>query len=78
MATACDAADEADARARDRKLDDAVRKKWSAWRRELEAVASDPMRVTSPIATRLASWPEQIDEPAPEAEVTFADMIEID
>lgn len=78
LATARDAVGEADARARDRKLDDAVRKKWSAWRRELEAIASDPARVTAPIAPRLASWPEQIDEPAPEAEVTFADMIELD
>lgn len=76
--TARDAAGEVDARARDRKLDDAVRKKWSAWRRELEAVAADPMRVTAPIAARLASWPEQLDDPAPEAEVTFADMIELD
>jgi hypothetical protein len=78
MATARDSTADADARARDRKLDDTVRKRWSAWRRELEAVASDPTRVTAPIATRLASWPEQIDEPAPEAEVTFADMIEMD
>jgi hypothetical protein len=78
MATARDSIADADARARDRKLDDTVRKRWSAWRRELEAVASDPTRVTAPIATRLASWPEQIDEPAPEAEVTFADMIEMD
>lgn len=78
LTTARDALRDVDARARDRKLDDAVRKRWSAWRRELEAVAADPMRVTSPIAARLASWPEQIDEPAPEAEVTFADMIELD
>jgi hypothetical protein len=78
MTSARDAAGETDARARDRKLEDAVRKKWSAWRRELEAIANDAMRVTAPIATRLASWPEQIDDPAPEAEVTFADMIEID
>lgn len=69
---------EADARAKDRKLEDAARKKWSAWRRELEAIASDAIRLSAPIATRLASWPEQIDEPAPEAEVTFADMIELD
>ncbi len=78
MTTARDSAGEADARARDRRLEDAVRKKWSAWRRELEAIATDPARVTAPIAARLASWPEQIDDPAPEAEVTFADMIEID
>jgi hypothetical protein len=78
VAIARDSLAEVDVRARDRKLDDGVRKKWSAWRRELEAIASDPMRVTAAIAERLASWPEQIDEPAPEAEVTFADMIELD
>lgn len=77
-AVARDAVPEIDARARDRKLEDAARKKWSAWRRELEAVATDPTRVASAISARLAAWPEQIDEPAPEAEVTFADMIELD
>jgi hypothetical protein len=75
MTTARDGVGE---RARDRKLDDGVRKKWSAWRRELEAIAADPARVTAPIGARLASWPEQIDEPDPEPEVTFADMIELD
>jgi hypothetical protein len=78
MTTARDGVGEADARARDRQLDDATRKTWSAWRRELEAIAADPTRVTAPIGARLASWPEQIDEPDPEAEVTFADMIELD
>jgi len=27
---------------------------------------------------RVAAWPDQIDEPDPEKEVTFADMIELD
>lgn len=70
---------EADQRAKDRTLDDATRKRWSATRRELEALAIDPARIASgPWAARLASHPEQLDEPEPEPEVTFADMIELD
>ena len=70
---------DANARARSRDLDDAQRKRWSAARRELEALAADPARAaTAPFATRLAAWPEQLDEPEPGAEVTFADMIELD
>ena len=70
---------DADRQARDRRLDDSQRKRWSAVRRELEAVAGDAARIlTAPFASRLATWPEQIDEPDPQAEPTFADMIEID
>jgi hypothetical protein len=70
---------EADKRAKDRTLDDASRKTWSAARRELEALVVDPARVAlAPWAARLVEHPEQIDEPPPEAEVTFADMIELD
>ena len=69
---------DADRRARSRELEDAERKQWSAQRRELEALADDPARVGVPLAQRLAAWPEQLDEPAPEAEVSFADMIELD
>ncbi len=70
---------EADRHARDRKLDDTQRRRWSAARRELEAIASDPLRVTSaPLTTRLAALPEQLDDAAPEREVTFADMLELD
>jgi hypothetical protein len=70
---------DADKRATDRTLDDAWRKKWSAARRELEALAADPTHIAhGPWATRLAAYPEQIDEPPPEKEVTFADMIELD
>ena len=70
---------EADRRARDRSLDEAIRRRWSAARRELEALAADPARVAAaPMAARLASFPDQLDEPAPEREVTFADMIELD
>lgn len=70
---------EADRRARERSLDEPARRRWSAARRELEALAADPARVTAaPMAARLATYPEQLDEPAPEREVTFADMIELD
>jgi hypothetical protein len=69
---------DADRRARDRQLDDDWRQKWSAMRRELAAIVEDPARVLAPIATRLAAWPAQRDEPAPAPEATFADMIELD
>jgi len=70
---------EADRRARDRTLDDAERKRWSAARRDLETLAADPARIqVGALSTRLAAWPEQLDEPAAEPEVTFADMIELD
>ncbi|MDQ3294984.1 MAG: hypothetical protein M3619_00170 [Myxococcota bacterium] len=70
---------DADRHARDRKLDDAQRRRWIAARRELEAIAAEPHRVTSaPLPTRLAAWPEQLDDAPPEPEVTFADMIELD
>jgi hypothetical protein len=70
---------DADGNARDRKLDDATRKQWSAVRRDLEMVAADPHHVlTAPSPQRLAALPEQLDEPAPEREATFADMIELD
>lgn len=70
---------EADRQARDRRLDDAPRKRWSAVRRDLEVLAQEPARIqVAPMAARVAAWPEQIDEPDPEKEVTFADMIEMD
>ncbi|MBC7975898.1 MAG: hypothetical protein H7138_13075 [Myxococcales bacterium] len=48
-------------------------------RRELEALVQDPARIASAaMTTRVAAWPVQIDEPAPEPERTFADMIEMD
>ena len=71
------AAPEADRRARDRSLDEPVRRRWSAARRDLEAVAADPERVLGgAMAVRMAALPEQLDEP--DREVTFADMIELD
>lgn len=73
------AAPEADRRARDRNLDEPARRRWSAARRDLEAVAADPARVlAAPMAARLGALPEQLDEPDPGPEVTFADMIELD
>jgi len=73
------AAPEADRRARDRNLDEPVRRRWSAARRDLEAVAADPERVlAAPMAARVAALPDQLDEPVPEREVTFADMLELD
>ena len=70
---------DADRQARDRRLDDAHRKSWSAVRRDLEVLAQDPIRIlAAPMPKRIAAWPEQIDEPDPEKEVTFADMIEMD
>jgi hypothetical protein len=69
----------ADRDARDRRIDDPTRRAWSALRRELEAVAAQPERVAeAAMAARLATWPEQLDEPDPSSEPTFADMIEID
>lgn len=65
--------------ARDRMRDDAERMRHSALRRELEALVAAPDRVlAAPLADRLSSWPDLLDEPPPEAEVTFADMIELD
>jgi hypothetical protein len=67
----------ADHNARDRSLDDATRRRWSSARRELEAVAARPERIASaPFTTRTA--PAELDEPDPEPESTFADMIELD
>jgi hypothetical protein len=69
----------ADHHARDRALDDATRQRWSAARRELEALAQQPARITAaPMSARVADWPTQLDEPEPEPERTFADMIELD
>lgn len=70
---------QADGRARDRHLDEAARRRWSAARRDLEAVAADPARVlAAAMLARLAALPDQLDEPEPERELTFADMLELD
>jgi hypothetical protein len=70
---------DADRRARDRELDERARKRWSAVRRDLEAIAEEPERVlAAPWAARVAAWPEQLDEPAPKPEPTLAELIELD
>ncbi|MBA3460561.1 MAG: hypothetical protein H0T46_11400 [Deltaproteobacteria bacterium] len=77
LATA--AVPDADRTARDRKLDDATRKRWSAARRDLEAISRNPEAVAAaPMTTRLAAWPEQIDEPDPEKEPDLADLLELE
>jgi hypothetical protein len=69
----------ADRHARDPALDEPTRRRWSAARRDLEAVAADPLRMASaPMAARMAALPEQLDEPAPGPELSFADFIELD
>lgn len=69
----------ADQRARDRQEAEPARRTWSAVRRELEAVAARPERLAeAAFAARLASWPEQLDEPDPVAEPTRASLIELD
>jgi hypothetical protein len=72
------AASIADRHARDRALDDPMRRRWSAARRELEALATQPERASTSWSTRLAAWPEQLDEPEVVREPTFADMLELD
>lgn len=69
----------ADGHARDTTHGDATRKKWSAVRRDQEMLAADPSRIQAAVfAERIASWPEQLDEPAPKPEVHPADLIELD
>ena len=70
---------DADRQARDRKLDDKPRMRWSAIRRDLEAIAVNPEHVRSaPMPARLAALPPQLDEPDPEREPTLAELIELD
>ncbi|HEX8110072.1 MAG TPA: hypothetical protein VF516_20220 [Kofleriaceae bacterium] len=74
-----EAVTEADRRARDRSLDESERRRWSAARRDLEAVAAEPERVlTAPMAARLGALPDQLDEPGMDREVAFADLLELD
>jgi hypothetical protein len=70
---------EADRRARDRNREEPERRRWSAARRDVEAVAAEPERaVTAPMAARLAALPDQLDEPESGAEPTFAELLELD
>ncbi|MGE5183168.1 MAG: hypothetical protein ACM31C_13955 [Acidobacteriota bacterium] len=73
------AAPVADARARDRDLDERERKQWSAARRDLEALAAEPETIArAPRSARLAALPEQLDDPAPAPEPTLAELLELD
>ncbi|MBA3452852.1 MAG: hypothetical protein H0T42_07165 [Deltaproteobacteria bacterium] len=70
---------EADHRARDRGRSDPERQRWSAARRDLEAVAADPERVlAAPLAARVNALPVELDEPPPEPEPSVADLLELD
>lgn len=70
---------EADRRARDRKRPEPERQRWSAARRDLEAVAAEPERVLSaPMAARTSALPVELDEPPPEPEQSIADLLELD
>jgi len=70
---------EVDRRARDRTRPDDERRRWSAIRRDLEALAAEPTRLeTAPLAARLAALPAQLDEPDPGPETSFADFLELD
>ncbi len=69
----------ADGTARDKRLDEPTRRQWSAVRRDLEAIARQPDRIAAATASaRRAAWPDQLDDPDPALEPTFADMIEMD
>ncbi len=69
----------ADKHARDGRLDDTVRKRWSAVRRDLETLVAQPAAISvAPMAKRVAAWPDQLDEATPVPEATLADLIELD
>ena len=70
---------DADQRARDRKRTEPERRRWSAVRRDLEAVAIDPERVlVAPLSGRITALPVELDEPLPEPEPTFKELLELD
>ena len=60
-------------------LDEPARQRWSAVRRDLEAIAHQPEAIgAAAMATRAAAWPAQLDEPEPIPEPTLAELIELD
>ncbi len=70
---------QADHQARDTTLSEAQRKRWSAVRRDSEVLAQEPAKLlAAPWSARIASWPEQLDEPAAAPEVHPSDLIELD
>lgn len=69
----------ATARAKDPALDDAVRQRWSAVRRDLETSAAHPEHIAAaPHADRVAALPPLLDEIEREPEKTFGELIELD
>ena len=77
-ARASSAIADADRSARDRNLDERTRRRFSALRRDREMLAARPELIATPLEGRLAKLPDQLDEPEPEIEKTFADMFEMD
>ncbi len=70
---------DADQRARDRKRSEPERRRWSAVRRDLEQVAVHPEHVlTAPLSVRIVALPVELDEPLPEPEPTFKELLELD
>jgi len=70
---------QADHQARDTTVPEAQRTKWSAVRRDFEVLAADPEKIVAAAwSARIASWPEQLDEPPPKPEVHPSDLIELD
>jgi hypothetical protein len=69
----------ADAQARERSVEDTLRKRWSQARRDLEALAADPSTIfTGAMAARMAAYPEQLDDAPAGPEPSIADLIELD
>lgn len=69
----------ADQYARDRKRPEPERKRWSAARRDLEALVQEPERIlAAPLAARMAALPVELDEPAAEPEPSMAELLELD
>jgi hypothetical protein len=67
------------ARAKDLGTDDKLRERWSAVRRDLETIALRPEAIAAAShADRLAAWPALLDEPQPEPERTFGELLELD
>lgn len=63
----------------DRSSEDATRRHWSAARRDLESIIAQPERVAQlRRRDRLAAFPALLDEPEPQRELTFAELIEMD
>ncbi len=70
---------QADHQARDTTIAESIRKRWSAVRRDFEVLVEEPEKIqAAPFAARIASWPEQLDEPPAKPEMHPSDLIELD